>query len=443
MPALDERLRRRVLHAQLARALDEPVHRGTVEAAATPVAIRPRQPREQLQVHLQGEPAERAVPDRGLGLAEHARLQVIRDDPEHFAAHIVPLERMDGQAIQQRRGRPDACLFVIERADAAVDDRSGRRLAQVMTDRAEHDRHLLRIREIVDALSCLVDHEQGVDPDVPLGMPRGLLCTADEGLELGKQPLDDAELERQREPDGRSRCFEQQLLDLAPEPLSGKVVERNRLAQRFGLRVDVELEARGELKRAQHAQAVLPECDGIDRAEQPPLEIPAAVERILVLAGERIPGDGVNCEVAPSRGLFQWEVRLTRHGEAAMPASGLRLAPRQRDVQTCHLVDGEALADGVDAAERFQDLLQTCGVDAKDLEVDVLRRMAHQPVAHPAADDERAAAGRADGARDRDRDVELAGAPDSTLIGLRPGPCENRSRCSGRTDRSCCARRSG
>ena len=36
---------------------------------------------------------------------------------------------------------------------------------------------------------------------------------------------------------------------------------------------------------------------------------------------------------------------------AAVAASGPRLAPRQRDVDAGNLVDGEALADGVDAAE--------------------------------------------------------------------------------------------
>src|SRR5688572_2428757 len=43
---------RLVLHAERARALDEPVHRRAIELAATPVAVRPREPHQQLEVHL-------------------------------------------------------------------------------------------------------------------------------------------------------------------------------------------------------------------------------------------------------------------------------------------------------------------------------------------------------------------------------------------------------
>ena len=110
MPSLDERLGRRVLDAELARALDEPVHRRTVEAAAASFAVGPRDPRQQLEVHLLREPPERAVADRRLRLAEHARLQVVRDDAEHLAAHVVPLQRMDVQPIEQRRRRRHALL---------------------------------------------------------------------------------------------------------------------------------------------------------------------------------------------------------------------------------------------------------------------------------------------------------------------------------------------
>ena len=131
---------------------------------------------------------------------------------------------------------------------------------------------------------------------------------------------------------------------------------------------------------------------------------PAAVERIDVLAGQRIPGDGVDGEVAPARRLVERQVRIARDREAAMPAAGLRLAARQRHVEARDLVDGEALADGVHAAERREQLLQPRRVDAEDLEVDVLRRPSQQAVAHPAADDQRAPAGVADAcARSRPR----------------------------------------
>ena len=63
-----------------------------------------------------------------------------------------------------------------------------------------------------------------------------------------------------------------------------------------------KLEPRGELHGAQHAQAVVAEGRRIDDAQDAPLEIAAAVERIEVLVGQRIPRDGVDREVAPARG---------------------------------------------------------------------------------------------------------------------------------------------
>ena len=69
MPSLDQRLGRRVLDAELARALDEPVHRRAVEPAAASLAVGPRDARQQLEVHFLRQPPERAVADRRLRLA--------------------------------------------------------------------------------------------------------------------------------------------------------------------------------------------------------------------------------------------------------------------------------------------------------------------------------------------------------------------------------------
>ena len=64
------------------------------------------------------------------------------------------------------------------------------------------------------------------------------------------------------------------------------------------------------------------------------------------------------------------------------------------------LVDREALADRIDASKGRQDVPQPIGRQPVDFEVDVVRGEAEEPVAHPAADDERATAGVADGAGD-------------------------------------------
>ena len=72
-----------------------------------------------------------------------------------------------------------------------------------------------------------------------------------------------------------------------------------------GLVVERALEAGRELQRTQHAQAVVGERARIDDAQPAGRQVVAAVEGIQVLAGERIPGDGVDGEVAAPGGLLE------------------------------------------------------------------------------------------------------------------------------------------
>ena len=229
----------------------------------------------------------------------------------------------------------------------------GRRLAEIVADRAEHDRHLLRILEVVDAARAPVDHEQRVDPDVPFRVPLGFLRAADERVELGKQPLDDRRSSASAKPiDGRARA-QQQLLDLSPDALGGQVVERNAPAQRRRAGIERELEPRGELDaRAARAGCRRRTSRASTARSSRPLEISAAVERIDVLV--RSSGSQAMALIVKSRRRAASagdSVGIALDGEALVSAAGLRLAPRQRDVETGDLVDGEALADGIDAAE--------------------------------------------------------------------------------------------
>ena len=88
--------------------------------------------------------------------------------------------------------------------------------------------------EIFDAGARLVDDHQRVDPHVPLRVPLGFLRAPDQGLELGEQPPNDPEVERQPQTCGRSWRLEQELFDFSPDPLGRQIVERNALAQRPG-----------------------------------------------------------------------------------------------------------------------------------------------------------------------------------------------------------------
>ena len=105
-------------------------------------------------------------------------------------------------------------------------------------------------------------------------------------------------------------------------------------------------------------------------------------------------------------GLGQLHRRIARDVEAAVPAPRLRLASRQRDIDVARLVDLEAFADGLDAAQGLEDAVQAIGRHAEDLDVDVFAVASHQPIAHPAAHDERAAARLADRLGDLLRAIE-------------------------------------
>ena len=93
--------------------------------------------------------------------------------------------------------------------------------------------------------------------------------------------------------------------------------------------------------------------------------------------------------------------RIAGDVEPPVAAARLRFAAGQRHVDVADLVDLKALADRLDAAERFE---QRRAADRRGGRTPRGRcpstSRPQQPIAHPAADDERAAAGVADGARD-------------------------------------------
>ena len=60
----------------------------------------------------------------------------------------------------------------------------------------------------------------------PSGCHSGSCSAIDQRLEFGEQPLDDADVARQRQADGRPRRAEQEFLELTPDPFRGQVVER-------------------------------------------------------------------------------------------------------------------------------------------------------------------------------------------------------------------------
>ena len=84
-------------------------------------------------------------------------------------------------------------------------------------------------------------------------------------------------------------------------------------------------------------------------------QVVLAVERIEDLARQRVARDRVDREIAPPRRIRDRAGSGSPSTENPLwPAPGLRLAPRQRDVDVADLVDREALADRIHPAEPFE-----------------------------------------------------------------------------------------
>src|SRR5262249_31675793 len=152
-----------------------------------------------------------------------------------------------------------------------------------------------------------------------------------------------------------------------------QIVERHRTTQRARLLVRRKREPCGKLNRPEGAEAVVGERLRIDDTEHAPLDVAAAVERILVLPGQRIPEDRVDAKITPATRLSDGHVRVAGALESLVSASGFRVAPRQRDIEIAELEHLKAGADGFDASERLEKWAQPIDGQAEDLDVDVLR----------------------------------------------------------------------
>ena len=161
--------------------------------------------------------------------------------------------------------------------------------------------------------------------------------------------------------------------------------------------------------RAQHAQAVVAEGPRIDRAQH----ARARADRARPSNGSRYSPVSGSQAIALTVKSRRRAASVERHDriagdlEAAVAAAGLRLAARQRDVDVGDLVDGEALADGVDRCRTRASTSRERGRlgRPKTSRSTSFDGVPEQSIADPAADDERAAAGVARRPR-RSRDVD-------------------------------------
>ena len=217
-------------------------------------------------------------------------------------------------------------------------------------------------------------------------VPFRLLRTVDERLYLNSLSITPRSSASRKPMEGR--WPEATAFDLPPDAFGRKIVERDAPAQVAGGGFHVEFESCGKLHGAQHPETVVAKRPGIDGAKNADAQIGDAIVRIEVFTGQRIESNGVDGEVAPSCGFRERHLGVAFDGEPAMFPAGLRIPPRQRDVDIADLVDGKALADDVDAAEAGEEVAQLAGGNAEHLEIDVLRDATHEAIAHPSTDDQ-------------------------------------------------------
>jgi hypothetical protein len=189
---------------------------------------------------------------------------------------------------------------------------------------------------------------------------------------------------------------QQEFFHLAPDPLGGQIVERDRFQERSSRLVNREIESGRELQGAQDTQAVVAEPLWIDHSEAARAKVVLPVEGIDDVVRQRIAGDCVDREIPPPRRVLRRKRRVALDRKALVPAPGLRLAAGQRHVDAVDLEDRETFADLIHASERFKERAQRIGRHAEDFDVEIFRLAAEQLVSNRAAHDQRAPATRGD-----------------------------------------------
>ena len=229
----------------------------------------------------------------------------------------------------------------------------------------------------------------GVGKRITFRMPFGVLRRAAQGGEL-REMHEPAGLFQHGESMRRLGGLRRPLVPLAPDALNRKfrAGADDAAAKRGGLGGEREVEARGELKCAQHPQRVFDEGrTGVP--EDAGRQIALSAVRIEQLAGERIAGDGVDREIAAGGGIGIAQVRVGSDGETAMSEAGLRFAARQAEIvvglSQSEFNHTKTLAHDIGRPKGFQDGMERFKRNPLHLDVEVLGRESEQGVADATA----------------------------------------------------------
>src|SRR5258706_14469468 len=105
-----------------------------------------------------------------------------------------------------------------------------------------------------------------MNKDVAFRMPFGILWHFDQSFDFRKELIQDAQSVQPTQSDRWMLSAQQQLFHLAADAFALQVRKIYRAAKAHGFRFDSILTSRGELRRAQNAHAVVPECSLCIRA---------------------------------------------------------------------------------------------------------------------------------------------------------------------------------
>ncbi|MFO0634735.1 MAG: hypothetical protein U0168_17970 [Nannocystaceae bacterium] len=287
---------------------------------------------------------------------------------EDLPSQLAITPREADRRTDRAHARVDGAIEVLARTGGQLAPHQGREQGRMQ--HAVDDR-------VVGLLHVAIERAQQPEQQ-PLGRQRVAVAGRARGLEqrgLGRSGLaelaqvgsehvlEQARLEQQLEAAPR-RATAQQLVDLFEHSgLAALDDVRRDLEQRGpGLRLEVEVEPRGELHRTDHPHRILAEAQpGIaDGADHPRVEVGHAVDEVDDLLGLDVEEQAVDGEVAPARVVFD-AAPLVVGGDQRIVFALLRRGAKRAGLDDLraeeHVGELEAAADDPAVAEQTADRL--------------------------------------------------------------------------------------
>ena len=327
--------------------------------------------------------------------------------PRTCATNVEAVDRVDVEPIEHRGRRRDAGGLVTARSDPSVLECGRGRLAEIVQQRAEHDRDAARQIEIVDAVARAVDDQQRVHPDVAFGMPLGLLRAVDES------PPARARASARRRARGRASARSTGApREAAASPLSPQMRSAGRSSSGIAAQRRAVAGSSAQSKRAAN-------CSARSTRRLSSAKVRASTMRSTRASRSARPPKGSRYSPVSGSQAIALIVKSRRRAASSIesvgsPTTSNPLWPRptfdsRRGSETSRsatLKTVKLSPTVLTEPNARQQRLERRRLEAVDLEVDVLGFVPEQPIADPAADDERTSAFRADGARDLGGDAE-------------------------------------